>query len=124
MNTVSLIGNVASDFYVNEYQDKKGETQYVVNGSIIVNEPQGANREDVTTRVNITAFRGRATTLKDLTVKGSQIGITGRLREDSYEKDGKTVYKTYVLVEDVKLLDTKEQTEAKRDKLKDNPSNE
>lgn len=123
MNTVSLIGNVASDFYVNEYQDKKGETQYVVNGSIIVNEPQGANREDVTTRVNITAFRGRATTLKDLTVIGSQVGITGRLREDSYEKDGKTIYKTYVLVEDVKLLDTKEQTEAKRNKLKENSSN-
>lgn len=119
MNTVNLIGNVAGDYYVNEYQDKNGKNQIVVNGSIIVNEPQGTDREDITTRVDITAFRGIAKTLKSLTVKGSQIGIIGRIRQSSFEKDGKQVYKTYVLVEELKLLDTKEQTEAKRQKLKE-----
>ncbi|PTU84010.1 hypothetical protein BUZ67_09510 [Staphylococcus pasteuri] len=119
MNTVNLIGNVAGDYYVNEYQDKNGKNQIVVNGSIIVNEPQGADREDITTRVDITAFRGIAKTLKSLTVKGSQIGIIGRIRQSSFEKDGKQVYKTYVLVEELKLLDTKEQTDVKRQKLKE-----
>lgn len=119
MNNINLIGYVASDYYVSEYKDKNGEKQFVVNGSIIVNEPQGNNKDDIVTSVSITAFRGKAKALKDLTVKGSQVGIVGKLRNDAYEKNGKTFYKTYVLVEEVNLLDTKEQTEVKRNKLKE-----
>lgn len=114
MNNVNLVGNVTSDYRVNEFTDKEGKKQIVVNGSIAVNEIQG-NGKDVTTFVNITAFRGKAKVLKDYTVKGSKIAISGPLRQDTYEKDGKTQYRYYVLVSNLDLLDTKEQTEQKRE---------
>ncbi|MCE5086336.1 single-stranded DNA-binding protein [Mammaliicoccus sciuri] len=116
MNTVNLVGNVASDYYINEYQDKKGNKQYVINGTIAINEPQGNGKEPIVTFIDFTAFSGLAKILKDLTVKGSQLAITGKWRKDHYESNGQKRSKDYVLVQSLDLLDTKEQTEQKRAK--------
>jgi len=39
--------------------------------------------------------------------KGNLLGITGELRVDTYEADGKRKYKSYVLVEEVEYLESK-----------------
>lgn len=118
MNTVNLIGNVVSEKYrINEYQDRNNKTQYVVNGTIAINEPQGNGKDPIVTFIDFTAFSGLAKIIKDLTVKGSQIAITGKWRKDHYESNGQKRVRDYVLVQNVDLLDTKEQTKQKRDKL-------
>ncbi|HHZ6938757.1 TPA: single-stranded DNA-binding protein [Staphylococcus aureus] len=58
--------------------------------------------------------------MKDYTTKGSKIAVTGKLRKDKYEKDGETRYKDYILVSFIELLDSKEETEKKRVKAKEN----
>lgn len=118
MNTVNLIGNVVSEKYrINEYQDRNNKTQYVVNGTIAINEPQGNGKDPIVTFIDFTAFSGLAKIIKDLTVKGSQIAITGKWRKDHYQSNGQKRVRDYVLVQNVDLLDTKEQTKQKRDKL-------
>lgn len=125
MNSVNLIGNIATEQYrINEYKDKNGNTQYVVNGSIAVNEPQGNGKNDIVTFIDFTAFGGNANVFKNLTVKGSQVAIEGKWRKDKYESKGQKRVKDYVLVRNVKLLDTKEQTQEKRKLLNDNTSNQ
>lgn len=121
MNSVNLIGNIATEQYrVNEYKDKNGNTQSVVNGSIAVNEPQGNGNKDIVTFIDFTAFGGNANVFKNLTVKGSQVAIEGKWRKDKYESKGQKRTRDFVLVRNVKLLDTKEQTQEKRKALNSN----
>lgn len=47
------------------------------------------------------------------TRKGSLIGVAGRLQTQNYEKDGRKVYVTEVIVENFALLESKEVTEAR-----------
>lgn len=47
------------------------------------------------------------------TRKGSLVGISGRLQTQNYEKDGRKVYITEVVVENFALLESKEVTEAR-----------
>ncbi|WP_172687249.1 MULTISPECIES: single-stranded DNA-binding protein [Staphylococcaceae] len=118
MNTVNLIGNVVSEQYrINEYTDKYNKKQYVLNGTIAINEPQGNGKEPIVTFIDFTAFSGLAKIFKDLTVKGSQIAIVGKWRKNQYEINGQKRVKDYVLVQSIDLLDTKEQTEQKRAKV-------
>lgn len=49
--------------------------------------------------------------------KGSHIAITGEMRIETWEKEGKKVYKHVVKVKEAEILDTKEQTEIRRSKL-------
>ncbi|MCQ6827900.1 single-stranded DNA-binding protein [Staphylococcus aureus] len=113
MNNVSITCNLTGQININEYLDKKNETQYVVNVVGIINEPKRKG-ESITTPVNLTAFERNAKIIKDFTVKGSKIAVTGKLRKDKYEKDGETRYKDYILVSFIELLDSKEETEKKR----------
>jgi len=121
MNSVNLIGNIATEQYkVNEYTDKNGNTQSVVNGSIAVNEPQGNGKKDIVTFIDFTAFGGNASVFKNLTVKGSQVAIEGKWRKNKYESKGQKRVRDFVLVRNIKLLDTKEQTQEKRKALNSN----
>ena len=47
------------------------------------------------------------------TRKGSLVGVSGRLQTQNYEKDGRKVYITEVVVENFALLESKEVTEAR-----------
>ncbi|HDH5640809.1 TPA: single-stranded DNA-binding protein [Staphylococcus aureus] len=118
MNNVSITCNLTGQININEYLDKKNEKQYVVNVVGIINEPKRKG-ESITTPVNLTAFERNAKIIKDFTVKGSKIAVTGKLRKDKYEKDGEIRYKDYILVSFIELLDSKEETEKKRIKAKE-----
>ncbi len=119
MNNVSITCNLTGQININEYLNKQGETQYVVNVVGIINEPKKGG-ESITTPVNLTAFERNAKIIKNYTTKGSKIAVTGKLRKDKYEKDGETRYKDYILVSFIELLDSKEETEKKRVKAKEN----
>lgn len=61
--------------------------------------------------INCIAFNRVAEIISQYTNKGSRIGIFGNIRTGSYEKDGKRVYTTDVIVNQIELLEDK-QTEA------------
>ena len=63
---------------------------------------------DETDFINIQVWGKQAENLAKYCGKGSKIAIDGELRVDSFDgRDGKKVYKTYILVGSVEFLDTK-----------------
>lgn len=52
----------------------------------------------------IVAFGKVAELIERYTQKGSQVGISGHIHTDSYEKDGKKVYTTDVIADRVELM--------------------
>jgi single-strand DNA-binding protein len=57
--------------------------------------------------LNCVAFGKTAEVIEKYTHKGSRIGITGRIETGSYEKDGRKVYTTDIIVNNVELMDSK-----------------
>lgn len=73
-------------------------------------------KKDDTDFISCKAFGKTAETLEKYTDKGTKILIEGRIKTGSYEKDGKKVYTTDVIVERFEFCESKsEKTEAKND---------
>ncbi|MFC7443493.1 single-stranded DNA-binding protein [Laceyella putida] len=105
LNRVILVGRLTRD----------PELRYTPSGvaiarfSIAVNRnytnAQGEREADF---LNIVAWRGLAENCANYLSKGSLVGVDGRLQTGKYEnQEGRTVYTTDVVAEDVRFLDTK-----------------
>lgn len=110
-NQVIITGYVAGEYKVKEIINND-KTQNVLNGVILVN---GSNNK--TTPIKITAWNKEANILNEKTVKGSHVMIIGEWNVNQYEKDGKTIYDNYLLVKEIKFMESKEDFEKKKGKL-------
>jgi len=99
MNSVQLIGRITADVILNTTQSGK----YVCNFSVAVD---GYN--DKTHFINCTAWGKTAEIITTYCGKGSQIGAQGHIETGSYEKDGRKIYTTEVMLSNVYLLGKKE----------------
>lgn len=107
MNNVSLLGRLARDpdYYVSEKED----------GSNVCRFTLAVNRnKDEADFISCVAFGLQADAVADYCVKGDRLGVSGRLRTGSYEKEGETIYTTDVVCIQVDLVETKKESEAKR----------
>ncbi|MEJ7220781.1 single-stranded DNA-binding protein [Staphylococcus gallinarum] len=110
MNNGQIIGNLVNDVELKEFQ-RGDKTIYVVNGVIACNEKYG--EREITSYIDFTVYNNKAKVISDYVSKGNQLGLSGKLRTDSYE-DNKGIKrkKTYLFVEDIDLLQkSKEQKE-------------
>lgn len=110
-NQVIITGYVAGEYKVKEITNND-KTQNVLNGVILVN---GSNNK--TTPIKITAWNKEANILNEKTVKGSHVMIIGEWNVNQYEKDEKTIYDNYLLVKEIKFMESKEDFEKKKGKL-------
>lgn len=105
LNKVSLIGNLG----------KSPEIQYLEGGIPVVKisvattesykDKSGTNRQE-TEWHNVVLWRGLAELANKYLVKGSLVFIEGKLKTRSYDdKDGKKVYTTEIIAEQLILLD-------------------
>ena len=69
------------------------------------------------------AWEKRAELIEKYCHKGHKIGIVGRLQTGSYEKDGKKVYTTDIVVDEIEFLEKKEK-DGSEGQPKENPSEE
>ena len=101
MNNVTLIGRLTRDPEVRYSNDLA-----IARFSIAINRQRGKNGEDRGADfINIVVFGRQAENCEKFIRKGRQVGIKGRIQTGSYEnKDGKTVYTTDVVAEQVKFL--------------------
>jgi single-strand DNA-binding protein len=103
-NTTILIGRIT----------KALEMKTTVNGVNILSFTVAINKKvkdkDQVSYISCVAFNKTAEILTTYADKGSLVLVDGELQSRSYEKDGKTVYVTEVLVGRVVLLDRKEKT--------------
>ena len=92
MNIATISGNLTKDIELNQTKTGKHVTRFCL----------GVRRDkEATDFINCEAWGTVADLLDKYCSKGSKIGVSGKIRNVSYEKDGKTVYKTYILVSDV-----------------------
>ena len=107
MNSVTLIGNLT----------KSPELRYTTGSdptaicrfSIAVNDGYGDKQR--TSYIPIVVFGKRAENCDKFLSKGSKVGIEGRIQTGSYEKDGRTIYTTDVIANNVEFLTQKSNTE-------------
>ena len=107
MNSVSLLGRLAMDpdYYVSEKEDGSNVCRF----TLAVNR----NKEEADF-ISCVAFGQQADAVADYCVKGDRLGLSGRLRTGSYEKDGETIYSTDVVAIQIDLVETKKESEEKR----------
>jgi len=107
MNKVCLLGRLTFDPNINEFNRKK-VAKFTVAVDRGLSKEAKQNAKQTAVFIRCTAGEGRAELIEKYVHKGDQIGITGKLQSDSYEdNEGKKVNKTFVLVENVDLLNNK-----------------
>lgn len=105
MNKIQLIGRLTKDL----------ELRYTNSGVAVANGTIAVSRrkKDETDFINILVWDKIAENTTKYCGKGSQIAISGRLQVSSYDNnDGKRVYKTEVVCEEVEFLGSKKDSVA------------
>lgn len=104
-NRVILLGNITRDIELKHLQSGMTVTEI----TIAVNDrrkDQSGNWIEETTFVDVTLWGRQAEVAAEYLGKGSPIFVEGRLKLDTWEKDGKKNYKLRVVGEKIQLLPT------------------
>lgn len=108
MNCVSLIGRLARDPELRYSQNGMAVCRFTVAVDRRMNKQKKAeaeaNNQPTADFISCTAFNQVAELIANYHKKGSQIGIDGRIQTGSYEKDGRTVYTTDVIVNNLTFI--------------------
>lgn len=111
MNNVSLIGRITKDV----------ELRYSPSGVAVAKFTLAVNRafkkdgEQEADFIRVTIFKKTAENTANFCKKGSLVGIVGQIQTGSYDdKDGKKVYTTEVLANNVQFLDTRSQNDTQQ----------
>lgn len=78
------------------------------------NTRSSRNGEPRSTAIQWTLWGKQAENAADYLGKGSHVNIVGRLRNNNYEKDGETVYEMAFTAEEIDYLDSRAESEARR----------
>lgn len=105
MNIVIVSGNLGRDPESRVTTNGKK----VVNFSLAVNDGYGENRK--TYWFDVVSWDKTADSVESYLSKGSKVLVEGRLQVRTYEKDGKTIYKTEIVAYRVEFLDPAERRE-------------
>lgn len=113
MNRVELIGRLTRDPELRYTSNNLANCRF----SLAVNRTfQSQSGEQGTDFINIVVWNKQAENVKKYITKGSLVAVTGRIQTGSYEKDGRTIYTTDVVADNVQFLETKAQS-ASRDNV-------
>lgn len=104
MNKVILIGNITKELELRKTTTNKS----VIEFSIAINDGYGDQK--TTDYINITAWEKLAERIATYCRKGHKICVEGKIKTDTYEKNGQKAYKTYVLAHNVEFLEKREST--------------
>lgn len=104
INQVVLVGRLTKAVDLRYTQSGHAVASF----TIAVDRPfKNAQGEKETDFINGNVWKKQAENMANYTDKGSLVGITGRIQVRNYEKDGKRVYVTEVVAENVKFLSQK-----------------
>ena len=98
MNSVNLVGRLAKDV----------DLKYTANGKAVANFSIAVERtykKDEVDFFEVTIWGKSAEHCANHIAKGRLVGITGELRQDKWEKEGKNYSKVKVNANNVKFLD-------------------
>lgn len=109
MNLVALSGNIGSDPEVRATQSGTS----ILNFSLAVSEriKKGDEWTDYTNWVGIVVFGRRADSLGKILSKGMKVAVSGKLRYNAWERDGKKRSKLEVIADDVDIMQRKDNSQ-------------
>lgn len=107
MNSVVLIGNLARDPELRYTQSQHAVCTF----TIAVNRPRrNSNEPQKADFIRINTWNKTAENCNRYLTKGRKVGVKGRIQTGSYtDRDGKTVYTTDVVAEEVEFLGAPQQ---------------
>ena len=102
MNVVMITGRLTKDVEVRYTQSQMAVAKF----TLAVKRKKG----DTTDFIPIVAFDKTAENCERFLGKGRQVAVQGTLQIDTYEKDGKKQYSTYVCANSVEFLGDKQES--------------
>lgn len=117
LNQTVLVGRIVRDPEIKELDDGKK----VSNITLAVKDTfKNADGEYNTQFIDVELWNGPAENTVEYCKQGDLVGIKGRIKTDTYEKDGQTHKKTSIVAERVTFLSqAKEKDTDKTDEKKD-----
>src|SRR4051794_32189365 len=100
MNSVQIIGRLV----------RENELRYSASGVAVLKNTIAVNRKfkkDESDFISILAFKQTAELIANHINKGEQLGIEGYIQTGSYKKDGKKIYTTEVVVDNITFVGSK-----------------
>ena len=107
MNVVNIIGNLTKDVELKSTTSGVEVCTFTLGVRRNYTNKEGKYDSDFP---NFIAYRKTAEIISKYAKKGSKLAVEGRIQTRSYEKDGKKVYVTEIVVENVTLLDSKKES--------------
>ena len=107
INSVVLVGRITKDVGSDERSFSyvgNGTAKAVVNIAVNRGVKKGDKWEDEASFFDVVIWGKTAENLKPRLTKGTQIAVSGYLKQDRWEKDGQKQSKIYVNAESVQLL--------------------
>ena len=90
---------------------KDPDIRYLPDGSAVANFSLACDWKSKTKKgtewISCTAFGKLAEIIGEYTKKGSQVFVSGSMKTEKWEKDGKTNYSTKIMVNNLQMLGTK-----------------
>ena len=111
INRVVLVGRLTRDVEVRKTQSGLSVAQFTV-----ACDRRGRsqdNAQQTADFISCVAWRQPADFLGQYARKGALIGVDGRLQSRSYDRDGQRVYVTEVVADNVRLLESRSQSESR-----------
>lgn len=106
MNTVSLIGNLATDVEVKKLDDERSVASFL----LAVDRPTSDRTADF---IRVSTWNKQAELCEQFLVKGKRVGVEGRLRSRSWDDDdGNRRTAVEVVASHVQFLSPREDTPA------------
>ena len=112
VNSVTLSGNIGREPEIRATQNGTS----VLSFSLAVNERirKGDDWSDYTNWVDIVVFGRRADSLSKILSKGTKIAVSGKLRYNSWERDGKKRSKLEVIADDVDIMQRNDNSQSQQ----------
>lgn len=105
MNKVFLVGNLTRDPELRQTNSGLASCQF----TIAVNRPKNKDGVVQADYFTVQTWRAQAENCAKYLAKGRKVAVCGELRTRNYEKDGRKVYVTEVLANDVEFLTPRSQ---------------
>lgn len=118
MNVVALVGRVTRDPDIRQSQ---GENPTVVARYTLAVDRRGTKEKDKADFISMVSFGKIAEFIEKYVKKGTKLCIRGRIQTGSYEKDGKKIYTTDVVAEDIEFAESKKQSQETQEQPQEKP---
>ena len=103
LNKVQLIGNLGRDPEIRHTLEGKQVAKFTMAANRTFKNKEGESIDD-TQWFNIEAWSGLAKVVEEHLTQGDRVYIEGRLKTESYDKDGETKYFTKVVAQQMIML--------------------